>query len=191
MFSIFSGILGVSQLTALVVFQFFSKKFDRKTLYTGAIISMTAGYLLFFFAPVTTMLFIGIAGVLIFFGQSFIQLLMVMFLADSVDYGHWKLGKRNDSITFSLQPLINKLGGAVGGGIVSAVIIVSGIKDADTTADVTPSGLLMMKIAMLLFPLFCFAGSYLIYRTKYKIDHKFYKQILSDLQERGELAKDS
>jgi len=191
MFSIFSAILGVSQLTALATFQFFSKKFDRKTLYTGAIVSMTAGYLLFFFAPVSTMLFIGIAGVLIFFGQSFIQLLMVMFLADSVDYGHWKLGKRNDSITFSIQPLINKLGGAVGSGVVSVVIIISGIKDANSAADVTPSGLLMMKIAMLIFPLFCFLGSYLIYRMKYKIDSKFYEKILSDLQERGELKKEA
>jgi melibiose permease len=191
MFSVFSAVLGISQLTALATFQLFSKKFDRKTLYTGAIISMTAGYLLFFFAPVSTMLFIGIAGVLIFFGQSFIQLLMTMFLADSVDYGHWKLGKRNDSITFSLQPLINKIGGAVGSGVVSAVIIISGIKDANTAADVTPSGLLMMKFAMLIFPLLCFAGSYIIYRMKYKIDSKFYKQILSDLQARGELAKDS
>jgi melibiose permease/lactose/raffinose/galactose permease len=189
MFSIFSAILGISQLTALATFQLFSKKFDRKTLYTGAIISMTVGYLLFFFAPVSTMLFIGIAGVLIFFGQSFIQLLMTMFLADSVDYGHWKLGKRNDSITFSLQPLINKIGGAVGSGVVSVVIIISGIKAANTAADVTPSGLLMMKVAMLIFPLLCFAGSYLIYRMKYKIDSKFYKQILSDLQERGELNK--
>jgi melibiose permease/lactose/raffinose/galactose permease len=191
MFSIFSAILGVSQLSALAVFQFFSKKFDRKTLYTGAIISMSVGYLLFFFAPVNKMLPIGIAGVLIFFGQSFIQLLMVMFLADSVDYGHWKLGKRNDSITFSLQPLINKLGGAVGSGVVSVVIIVSGIKEADTAADVTPAGILMMKIAMLIFPLLCFAGSYLIYRMKYKIDGKFYEQMLSDLRERGELTKDS
>jgi len=191
MFSVFSAILGISQLTALATFQLFSKKFDRKTLYTGAIISMTAGYLLFFFAPVSTMLFIGIAGVLIFFGQSFIQLLMTMFLADSVDYGHWKLGKRNDSITFSLQPLINKIGGAVGSGVVSVVIIISGIKAANTAADVTPSGLLMMKVAMLIFPLLCFAGSYLIYRMKYKIDSKFYEKILSDLQERGELAKDS
>jgi melibiose permease/lactose/raffinose/galactose permease len=191
MFSIFSGVLGVSQLSALAVFQFFSRKFDRKTLYTGAIFSMSAGYLLFFFAPVNNMIPIGIAGVLIFFGQSFIQLLMVMFLADSVDYGHWKLGKRNDSITFSLQPLINKLGGAVGSGIVSVVVIVSGIKEANSAADITPSGILMMKIAMLIFPLLCFAGSYLIYRMKYKIDVKFYEQMLSDLRERGELTKDS
>ena len=187
MFGIFSAILGISQLTALVVFPLFSKKFDRKTLYTGAIISISAGYIIFFFSPVTTMVFIGLAGVLIFFGQAFVQLLMLMFLADSVDYGHWKLGKRNDSISFSLQPLINKMGGAIGSGVVAFVIIVSGIKDADTAADVSEKGILMMKIAMLIFPMFCYAASYLIYRLKFKIDAKFYDQILSDLRDRGEI----
>jgi melibiose permease/lactose/raffinose/galactose permease len=190
MFSIFSLILGLSQLTGLAVFPLFSKKFDRKTLFTGAVISMSAGYIIFFFAPVTTMLFIGIAGVLIFFGQAFVQLLMTMFIADSVDYGHWKLGKRNDSITFSLQPLIYKLGGAIGTGVVSAIIIISGIKDADTAAEVTSEGILMMKIAMFIFPLLCFVVSYIIYRMKFKIDEKFYSQILSDLRDRGELAKE-
>jgi len=187
MFSVFSAILGVSQLSGLALFPLFSKKFDRKTLFTGAIISMVAGYIIFFFAPVTTMLFIGIAGVLIFFGQAFIQLLMTMFVADSVDYGHWKLGKRNDSITFSLQPLIYKLGGAIGTGVVSAVILLSGIKDANTAADVTPEGLLMMKVAMFIFPMLCFVASYIVYRFKFKIDSKFYTQILTDLKERGEL----
>ena len=189
MFSVFSAILGVSQLTGLAVFPLFSKKFDRKTLFTGAVMSMVAGYIIFFFAPVNTMLFIGIAGVLIFFGQAFIQLLMTMFVADAVDYGHWKLGKRNDSITFSLQPLIYKLGGAIGTGIVSAIIIVSGIKDAGTAADVTPEGILMMKIAMFIFPMLCFVASYIIYRMKFKIDAEFYKKILADLRERGDLAK--
>jgi len=112
---------------------------------------------------------------------------MLMFLADSVDYGHWKLGKRNDSISFSLQPLINKMGGAIGSGVVLAVIIVSGIREADSAADVTPQGLLLMKVAMLIFPLLCYAACYLIYRVKYKIDAKFYEQILSDLRERGEI----
>ncbi|MCL2230909.1 MAG: glycoside-pentoside-hexuronide (GPH):cation symporter [Treponema sp.] len=190
MFSVFSAILGVSQLSGLALFPLFSKKFDRKTLFTGAIISMVAGYIIFFFAPVTTMVFIGIAGVLIFFGQAFIQLLMTMFVTDSVDYGHWKLGKRNDSITFSLQPLIYKLGGAIGTGIVSVIILVSGIKEANSAADVTQEGLLMMKVAMFIFPMICFVLSYLIYRAKFKIDAKFYAQILSDLKERGELAKD-
>jgi len=191
MFSVFAGILGVSQLAALTVFPLFSKKFDRKTLYTGAIISISIGYILFFFAPTTTMLFIGIAGALIFFGQAFIQLLMLMFLADSVDYGHWKLGKRNDSISFSIQPLIYKMGGAAGTGIVGAVVILSGINVAETAADVSAEGLFLMKVAMLLFPLLCVVVSYILYRWKFKIDAKFYAQILSDLRNRGELAKDN
>ncbi|MCL2264556.1 MAG: glycoside-pentoside-hexuronide (GPH):cation symporter [Treponema sp.] len=219
MFSVFSAILGVSQLSGLALFPVFSKKFNRKTLFTAAVISMVTGYIIFFFAPVNTMLFIGIAGVLIFFGQAFIQLLMTMFIADSVDYGHWKLGKRNDSITFSLQPLIYKLGGAIGSGVVLAVIILSGISDIEeknkvhiealaierqitvdeaqkifyeehNVADaVSSDGLLMMKIAMFIFPMICFVASYLIYRAKFKIDAKFYAQILSDLRGRGELAQ--
>jgi len=191
MYPIFAMVLGVSQITALAIFPLFSKRFDRKTLFTGAIILISAGYIIFFFAPVTTMIFIGIGGTLIFVGQSFVQLLMLMFLADSVDYGHWKLGKRNDSITFSLQPLINKMGGAIAGGIVSAVIIVSGIKEANTAAEVTKGGLLMMKLAMLIFPLVCIAVSYIICRFKYKIDSRFYEQILSDLRARGELKSDA
>ena len=191
MYPIFALVLGVSQITALAIFPLFSKRFDRKTLFTAAIILISAGYIIFFFAPVNTMTFIGIGGTLIFIGQSFVQLLMLMFLADSVDYGHWKLGKRNDSITFSLQPLINKMGGAIAGGIVSAVIIVSGIKDADTAAEVTKSGLLMMKLAMLIFPLVCIAASYFICRLKYKIDSRFYAQILSDLKARGEIKNDA
>jgi melibiose permease/lactose/raffinose/galactose permease len=197
MFPVFSAILGVSQLTGLAVFPLLSKRFNRKTLFTGAVISMVIGYIVFFFAPVTTMVFIGIAGVLIFFGQAFVQLLMTMFIADSVDYGHWKLGKRNDSITFSLQPLIYKLGGAIGSGVVSVIIIVSGIinidpniTDIEAKAQVTPEGLFMMKAAMFIFPMLCFVASYIIYRLKFKIDAKFYSQILSDLRNRGELAKE-
>jgi len=191
MYAVFAIVLGVSQITALAVFPLVSKIFERKTLFTGAIFLISAGYIIFFFAPVTTMIFIGIGGTLIFIGQSFVQLLMLMFLADSVDYGHWKLGKRNDSITFSLQPLINKMGGAVSSGIVSAVIILSGIKEADTAAEVTEGGLFMMKYAMLIFPLLCIAASYLIYRFKYKIDSRFYGQILSDLRARGEIKTDA
>ncbi|MCL2266373.1 MAG: glycoside-pentoside-hexuronide (GPH):cation symporter [Treponema sp.] len=191
MYPVFAAILGVSQLTALSVFPLFSRKFNRKTLYTGAIASIVLGYIIFFAAPVTTMIFIGIAGVLIFFGQSFIQLLMLMFLADSVDYGHWKLGKRNDSISFSIQPLINKMGGAVGSGIVAAVAIISGINTAASADDITGEGILLMKIAMLILPMLCIVVSYILYRMKFKIDAKFHAQILSDLRERGELSSGS
>jgi melibiose permease/lactose/raffinose/galactose permease len=187
MYPIFAMILGLSQITALAIFPLLRKRFERDGIFKTAIILIVAGYVLFFFAPVNTLVFIGIAGILIFTGQSFVQVLMLMFLADSVDYGHWKLGKRNDSISFSLQPFINKMGGAISSGVVSAVVILSGIKDAETAADVTAGGLFMMKVAMLVFPLICIVACFFIYRKKYRIDAKFHAQIISDLAERGEM----
>lgn len=186
MYSLFAVVLGISQIIALAIFPLFSKRYSRKTLYTGATVFVVAGYILFFFSPMD-MIYIGAAGVLIFLGQAFIQLLMLMFLADSIEYGQWKLGKRNESVTFAVQPFINKLGSAIENGIVGAVVIISGINEAASAADVTQEGLLMMKSAMLIFPLLCIAAGYIVYLAKYKIDSKLYKKILSDLQESGDL----
>ena len=184
MYAVFAAILGVSQIAALAAFPLFSKRFNRKTLYTAAILLIIVGYVIFFFAPTSSMLFIGPAGMLLFVGQAFIQLLMLMFLADTVEYGHWKLGKRNDSITFSLQPFINKMGGAIASGVVGATVVITGIKDAQAAADVTAGGIWFMKGAMMLFPLGCIVVSYLIYRAKYKIDENFYGKIMEELKER-------
>lgn len=187
MYSVFALILGVSQIAALVLFPRISRRFERKSLYCISTVLVVAGYVIFFFSPTDTMLFIGIAGVLLFVGQAFIQLLMLMFLADTIEYGFWKFGRRNDSITFSLQPFINKMGGAVAGGVVNATIIMSGIKDAQSAADVTREGLFMMKMSMMIFPLLCILAGFLLYLKKYKIDKHMYERILKDLAERGDI----
>lgn len=188
MYSVFAAILGVSQLATFAVFPLFSKRFSRKQLYFAATLLVFAGYVLFFFSPMN-MIPIGIAGVLLFVGQAFIQLLMLMFLADTIEYGQWKLGKRNQSVTFSIQPLINKIGGAIATGIVTVTLIVSGINSAASASDVTPQGLLMLKFSMLIIPLICIASGYFVYRFKYKIDKAFYDKIVADLTERGDIRE--
>lgn len=188
MYSIFAAILGVSQLAALTVFPLFSKKHSRKALYAFSTILVVAGYIIFFFSPMN-MAFIGIAGILIFIGEAFIQLLMLMFLTDTVEYGQWKLGHRNESITFSIQPFINKIGGAIANGIIGVTLIISGINAAETPQDVTESGLWIMKLSMLILPLFFIAAGYMIYRRKFKIDKQLFDQIISELADRGEIKK--
>ncbi len=189
MYSVFAAILGVSQLAALMVFPLFSIKYSRKTLYASATILVVIGYVIFFFSPMN-MLFIGAAGIFLFVGQAFIQLLMLMFLTDTVEYGQWKLGRRNESITFSVQPFINKIGGAIANGIVGVTLIVSGINSAKTPEDVTDSGLLIMKLAMLILPLICIVFGYIVYDRKFKIDQQMYDHILTDLSARGEINRE-
>lgn len=185
MYTIFAIILGVSQILALLAFPWFSRRHSRKKLYGGAIVLIILGYLLFFFSP-ADMLFIGAAGILLFVGQAFIQLLMLVFLADTIEYGHLKLGKRNESVTFAIQPFINKMGAAIANGIVGYTLVISGINSLGEGELLSERGLLIMKSAMMLLPLLFIVISFLIYRKKFIIDEKTYGEILDELREREE-----
>ena len=184
MYSVFAVVLGVSQIVAMVSFSFLTKVMKRKTLYLVATAMVVMGYIIFFFAPNTTMLYIGIAGVHLFIGEAYIQLMMLMFLTDSVEYGEWKFGKRNGSVTLSVQSFINKLGGAIANGVVGAVVIISGMKTAETAADMTSRGLLIFKVAMMILPLICIVIGFVIYRAKYILDEEMYAKIVEELDER-------
>ena len=187
MYAVLAAVCGVAQLAALAVFPLFSKRFNRRQLYTGATVLVLAGYLVFFFAE-HSLILIAVSAVLLFIGQAFIQLLMLMFLADTIEYGQWKLRKRNESVTFSIQPLVNKIGGALSTGIISIALIVSGIKQGEqTAAAIGPAGQATVKLAMFAIPLTMIVAGYFIYLKKYKINESFYASILRDLEARGEL----
>ena len=189
MYAHFGAVLGIAQLTGFLIFPLFRRRFSRRTLYSAATATIVAGYVLFFFAPMD-MLWIGAAGLLIFMGQAFVVLLMLVFITDCIEYGYWKLGRRNAAVTFALQPFINKVGAALGAQIVAVVVIVSGINSAAKPADVSEQGLLLMRLAMLVLPLILIVAGYLIYRAKYRIDEVFYARIIADLTERGQLTTD-
>ena len=178
------GVCGVTQLTSLAIYPLVAGKLSRKKLYTLSTALVVVGYLIFFVAEVSLVL-VALGAVLVFMGQAFIQTLMLMFLADTVEYGQWKLGKRNESITFSIQPLINKIGGALATGIVSLTLILSGIKiDGGTVDAIGESGKLIVKLAMFAIPLLFIVLGYIIYLKKYKISEEYYAGILKDLEER-------
>ena len=184
MYVVLVAVVGVSQLGTLAVYPAVAAKMNRRQLYTLGTALVLVGYAIFFFAD-TSLILIAIGAVLVFVGQAFIQTLMLMFLADTVEYGEYKLGKRNESITFSIQPLINKIGGAIATGVVSMTLIIAHVKVDGGTADMIGSGdKLIIKLAMFVLPLICIVAGYIIYMKKYKISEEYYAKILANLQER-------
>ena len=196
MYMVFAAVLAVAQLTALSVFPLFRRKFTRKQLYTGSMIVVTVSYVIFFLSFEWLPLIV-LAGLGLFFAQAFIQLLMLLFLADAVEYGEWKLGKRNEAASFAVQPFINQFGGAISKGIVSYTLIISGINlianaagsdpsRAEEIINATPgSAIWIMKLSMMILPLICILLGFILYNKKFKIDEKMYEQIVSDLEARA------
>ena len=194
--TILAAVLAVAQLTALSVFPLFRKKFSRKQLYTGSMIAVAVSYIIFFLSFEWLPLIV-IAGLGLFFAQAFIQLLMLLFLADAVEYGEWKLGKRNEAASFAVQPFINQFGGAASKGVVSFTLIISGInrivnaagENAAKIIGETPSAIWIMKISMMILPLICILIGFVLYIKKFKIDEQTYAKILEDLKAREEQGK--
>ena len=198
-YMVFAAVLAVAQLTALSVFPLFRKKFTRKQLYFGSMIAVVIAYVIFFFSFENIVLIV-IAGLVLFFAQAFIQLLMLLFLADAVEYGEWKIGKRNEAVSFAVQPFINQFGGAISKGVISFTLIISGLQaitdsvaaaDGDTAliekiiSSTPDSAVWIMKIAMMIFPLICILVGFVIYHKKFKIDEKMYAEIIADLESRA------
>ena len=199
----FCIVLAIAQLSALSLFPLFRKKFTRKQLYTGSMIAVVVSYLLFFLSFENFALVV-VAGLGLFFGQAFIQLLMLLFLADAIEYGEWKLGKRNEAVSFAVQPFINQFGGAISKLMVTATLVISAInpiEDAikDYASDaperwaeinkVTDGSVWIMKISMMIIPLILILIGFILYQRKFKIDEKMYAEIVSDLEERNSTKK--
>lgn len=210
-FTIFSAILAVSQLLSLISFPYLMKIMTRKKLFTISVIMIAVGYVLFMsagyvpFLPLS-MVTIGIAGFILFSGQGFIQVLVLVMLADTIEYGQWKLGTRNESIIFAINPFVTKLATSVQVFVVSITLAASGLnefvinplteaKKANPNlsteearqmiaSNVTSEMLLNLRSAMIIVPLILIIISYVIYRWKYKIDANMFKQITSDLEAR-------
>jgi len=186
MYSPFAAVLGVGMILGFALFPPVRRRFSRKQLYTGAMAVIVAAYVLFFFSPMNIVL-LCLCGLMLFVADSFIVILMIGFITDCVEYGQWKLGHRNNAVTFAIQPFINKVGGALAQAILGATLIVTGINGAKTPADVSASGIWGMKVMMMVFPSILVVVSYVVYRKMFVIDEAMHARMVADLRARGEL----
>lgn len=190
MYSPFAAVLGVGMIAGFVLVPLARRRFSRRQLYTAAMVTIVAAYVLFFFSPMNLVM-LCLCGLMLFVADSFIVILMIGFITDCVEYGHWKLGQRSNAVTFAIQPFINKVGGALAQAVLGVTLIVTGINGAATPADVPPGGIWGMKVMMMVVPAVLIVASYLIYRRKFVIDEAMHARLVADLKARGGLAADA
>ena len=80
---------------------------------------MVVAYLLLIVASTNIPLLL-VALVLFYLPQTQIQMTVIVCLEDSIEYGQLKTGKRNEAVTLSVRPMLDKIAGACSNGIVGA-----------------------------------------------------------------------
>ena len=109
--SLFSMIGAIGSVLGLLVIPVLGKKLSNRTIYQISLGMAIIGYvLMYIFGPVLKItIALDISYILASIGIGSMFVAQTIFLADIVDYGEFKSGKRNESITFSMKGFLQKM----------------------------------------------------------------------------------
>lgn len=207
--TIFTVFFALGTLAALLIFPFLTNYFKRmKIMGVGTMISIV-GYIIFlslgYIIPMNEIILYG-SAFLIFFGLNLFFVVLVVMTANVIEYNEIITGERNESIIFSIRPFMTKLGAALQQGIVTLVLVLSGIytysqkvaeleiqksqglvgeissQANEILANATPNMLLMLRIGMGVIPMVSIIIAYLLIKKKYIISEEKYDEILNKLE---------
>ena len=147
---------------------------------------------------------------LIFSGQGLFYITTLIMLTNTIEYGEYMSGERNESILFSLRPFMAKMSSALQQGIVALILIISGlyglaqqIADFEELKALNQIGeeafkqeveiivaqaddpmKLILRIGMTILPLILITLAFLIIKKKYIIDEETYRKMVTEIESR-------
>ena len=190
-YSIVGVIPVITGLVMAPLYPILNKRIPRRYLYLGGMVLMIVGYLLF--AVGSSNLAMVIVGLVFFYlPQTFIQMTAILSLTDSIEYGQLKNGKRNEAVTLSVRPMLDKIAGACSNGIVGFIAVAAGMIGDATAADMTAANIGMFKVCAFYVPLGIIVLSLLVFLFKVKITEKMHDEIVEELEAKlasGEISE--
>lgn len=181
LFSIFQTLNIIIGLGAVSIFPKLVDKFDRRKVFTVSIAIMLAGIVVYTFAGKSLALVL-IAAEMFQVPQAVVFLVVLMIISDSVEYGQWKLGHRDESLTLSVRPLLDKMGGAVSNGVVGQVAVMAGMTAGATAASITAAGQFKFKAIMFAVPAVLLVIALAVFLKKSTLTEAKHAQIVAELE---------
>ncbi len=200
-----------------LIYPMLAKKFKKEHLFMSTVIAMVVGYGLYLVCGLVIPTSAGMikfgalmaCGLITGYAQGF-WMMMVIYVANTVEYNELKTGTREEGLIFSVRPLISKLGSALMQGLVMLVYIITGVltytngisalenqasqgliteevktagiqKIIESVSQGSKTGLL---IFMCLFPMVFVGIAGLIYKKKCIITNEKYAEIVNAIAER-------
>jgi len=223
LFTVFSAMGAVATGAIMLFFTPISKKFKRAQLMRTATISilggcaamLLAGLLIPSSAGMMKFVALMLANLFVFAGQSIYYLIIMICIANTVEYNQWKTGARAEGIIFSVRPFITKVGWAIINLMTLIIFLATGVRNyTNQIADFeneaargamdaaaksegikavlaqVPAGKNAALLAcMTIIPAALGLISYILYKRKFTITEERYEQLLAELKEREALKE--
>ena len=178
----------VGSVLSILVVPVCSKFMNNRSIYKLSLSMAAAGYIGmaivgYVFGEGVSVTALGIFYILTSLGTGSMFVNQTVMLADCVDYGEYKTGSRNQSLTFSMKGFLQKTAYTMQAIIMYASFTVTGYNGE--AAVQTPAAKSAISFLMFIVPPVMMIASLIIFSKKYKIHGEFKQEVLNAVNEKA------
>ena len=189
-FTLFNTVGGGCQILAMMLlFPLFRKMMDTIRIFYTCFGMAVTGYILIIiisFTGTSNVKWLLIPAALIMAAVGVLNVIITVFLANTVDYGELKNHRRDESVIFSMQTFVVKLASGIAGFLSSMVLFVFNInsdKNAEAVA-ISETSSLGLRLSMTLIPIVVLLVGFVVFRKKYILSDDRMDEITAELAKR-------
>ena len=188
-YTLFNTAGGGFQILAMMLLFPMLRKFmsTMKIFYTcfGMAFAGYAVLLVLSFTGTTNVVLLLIPAFLIMAAIGMLNVIVTVFLANTVDYGEYKNNRRDESVIFSMQTFVVKLASGVSAFIAGLVLQVFHISETEIGAGVlAESSRLGLRMSMTIIPIVILLVGVIIFKMKYILTDEKLKELTDIIKAR-------
>lgn len=188
LFNMFGGAIQI--LSMMVFFPLIRKWLSAMQVFLTSLGMAAAGYavlLVLMFTNMTNIFLLFIPAFLIFAAFGFQTVLTTVFLANTVDYGELKNGRRDESVIFSMQTFVVKLASGVAALIASICLSICKLSnDTSQVVEAAQGSVLGLRFTMTVIPIIGLVATFFIFRKRYILTEEKIEEIAAKVKEKME-----
>ena len=95
-----------------------------------------------------------------------------------------KTGKRNEAVTLSVRPMLDKIAGALSNGMVGFITVAAGMVAGANASDMTAANIATFKAWAFVAPLAVIVLGFLVFFFFVKLSEKKHEEIVAQLEKK-------